>query len=192
MRLGHRSATVCPPAVTMSGTASAFGTTSVNGPGQNTAAAFWAISGHPLASVCAMLSSETCTMSGFVVGRPLTWNICATASGSIASAARPYTVSVGTATSWPLASRSAAAARAAAVAGSGVWTSFGQLILARIGSGGRCTGTGVISLPVADTGNTEHDGIFSRLGNPFFGAFYQDGHTFFTGLTCPRCWNHNG
>ena len=65
-----------------------------------------------------------------------------------------------------------AAARAAAVAGSGVPAPSGQLIVARIGSAGRCTGTGVITLPVADTGNTEHDGIFSRLGNPFFGAFY--------------------
>ena len=67
-----------------------------------------------------------------------------------------------------------------------------QLIVARIGSGGRCTGTGVIRVPVADTGNTEHDGIFSRLGNPLFGAFYQDGHTFLTGLTKPRCWDHHG
>src|SRR3954466_13223513 len=50
-----------------------------------------------------------CTINGWSAGRPLTANTRATAVTSAASAARPYTVSVGSPTRPP--ARSAAAAR---------------------------------------------------------------------------------
>src|ERR1019366_5141974 len=105
---GIRTPTVGNPAVTMSGTADNLGTTSVNGPGQNRSARMRAVSGHDEATRSIISRLLTCTMIGLVPGRPLTSNTRATATASSAFAPKPYTVSVGKATSLPLRSNSAA------------------------------------------------------------------------------------
>ena len=112
MPCGILSAIVSSPAVTSSCTllSGFFATTIVSGPGQKAAArpaeipsnAPWAI---------AMSTLATWAISGLKRGRPFISKIRATANPLVASAASPYTVSVGSATHCPR--RNAATAGAA-------------------------------------------------------------------------------
>ena len=72
----------------------------VNGPGQNRLARIRARSSI-IPSCCAISNPSTWHIRGLNRGRPLTSKIRATAWPSVASAARPYTVSVGIATRPP-------------------------------------------------------------------------------------------
>src|SRR5664280_3416922 len=74
------------------------GTTRVSGPGQNRAASSAAATSSSPATWATCSGPATSTGSGTSSGRPLRANSSATASGWVGSAARPYTVSVGTAT----------------------------------------------------------------------------------------------
>ena len=93
-----RTATVPRPAVTISGTISRFGKTIVNGPGQNWLANS-KINCRSCAGTEAISSSQSrsgkWTIKGSKRGRSFASKIFATAIGLSASAARPYTVSVG-------------------------------------------------------------------------------------------------
>ena len=80
----------------------------VNEPGQK-----WAINCRAAAGIsaayCSTIATEfTWTIKGLSLGRPLAWYTFFTAASFVASAPRPYTVSVGKATSSP--ARSVAAA----------------------------------------------------------------------------------
>jgi len=74
---------------------------SVSGPGQKASASVIAALFTFFAQWCTCDSSGICTINGWFVGRPFAANIFATASLLLASAARPYTVSVGKATHSP-------------------------------------------------------------------------------------------
>ena len=65
-----RRPTVGRPAVTMSGIAGAFGSTSVSGPGQYSRASCSASGGHSVTRVRAISIDATCTIRGLVAGRP--------------------------------------------------------------------------------------------------------------------------
>ena len=110
---GIRTATVSSPAVTMSGTSSDRGTTMVRGPGQNVSIRARALAFNPLVKGYICSVSAICRISGLSAGRPLAANIFATAGPFSPSAPRPYTVSVGKATTSPAAIRPAASAMAA-------------------------------------------------------------------------------
>ena len=109
---GRRTPTVSSPARTSPGTSARAAATIVSAPGQK-ASARSVMRGSERA--CAVKSwersarSAMCTMSGSKVGRPFASKIRATAGASKAFAPRPYTVSVGKATSPP--ARMIAAAR---------------------------------------------------------------------------------
>ena len=107
---GQRSPTLsCPPVAALA-TPGRRGRMSVSGPGQKASTSFCAKPGTSLAK-CAMPSAlATCTIRGWSLGRPLATKICATAASLLASAARPYTVSVGRPSSAPLRTARAAAA----------------------------------------------------------------------------------
>ncbi len=77
---GTRIPTVGPPAVTTSGTCGCFGKTSVSDPGQKRLAKWSAISGQFETRDFAASTSATCTMIGFVAGRPLAAKIVSTAA----------------------------------------------------------------------------------------------------------------
>ena len=109
---GQRSPTLSCPPVAAVATPGRRGRMSVSGPGQKASTSFCAKSGTWLAK-CAMPSAlATCTISGWSLGRPLAAKICATAASLLASAARPYTVSVGRPSRAPLRTARAAAAMA--------------------------------------------------------------------------------
>ena len=112
---GMRSAMVARPPVTRGAMllSARSGRTIVSGPGQNAFANMSAVRFN-VAIRSAMPRSATWTISGLNPGRPFAAKIAATARSSVASAARPYTVSVGTATGSP-ARISVAASRSAAV-----------------------------------------------------------------------------
>ena len=111
-----RTATVPSPAVTTSGTTARRGSTSVSGPGQKRLVSM-ATSARLSAGISASSSSQPgvgrCTISGSKNGRSFASKIFSTASGLSASAASPYTVSVGSATGSPDASTAAARVTAA-------------------------------------------------------------------------------
>ena len=100
---------VSSPAVARSATAQSccLAITSDSAPGQK-AAASWRPRRVSRPSSAAASTSRTCTISGLNCGRRLASKIAATARPLVASAPKPYTVSVGNATSLP--SRSALAA----------------------------------------------------------------------------------
>ena len=86
---GQRTATVGPPAVTLSGIRGPRGTITVTGPGQRQVVICSAIGGQCAASDRAIAVSATWTISGLLAGRPLAAKIRSTASASRASAASP-------------------------------------------------------------------------------------------------------
>ena len=98
---GNRTATVPLPAVTMPGTRAAAGRISVSGPGQNRAARRSKDSGSRAASSSTCRRESTSSRIGFDSGRPFSRKSILTASGWNGSAASPYTVSVGIATTCP-------------------------------------------------------------------------------------------
>src|SRR2546423_5836235 len=106
--------TVAPPAVTIGGILADLASTIVSGPGQKARASFVANSGQEEVHSLAISTLETWTMIGLFAGRPLISKILLTAWASKALAARPYTVSVGRATSSPDFSRETACWTAAA------------------------------------------------------------------------------
>ena len=112
-----RSATVCNPLVTTSGTSSCRGSTSVSGPGQKHSVSR-PTSVASRSGTAAIRSSHSqsgkWTISGSKNGRSLASKILSTASGRVASAARPYTVSVGSATGSPAPRKRTASATAQA------------------------------------------------------------------------------
>ena len=105
---GNRTARVGSPPDTFAATASDRGKMRVSGPGQNASASFSAIGDTRVTRGYNCSRSPICTISGLSCGRPLAAKIAATASAFRASAARPYTVSVGMATGNPCRSNSAA------------------------------------------------------------------------------------
>ena len=96
----------------MSGSSGRRGSTSVSGPGQKRAASAAARGSSATATQSSEAASARCTINGSNAGRSFTSKMRATASGLKASAARPYTVSVGKATSPPRWSTAAASASA--------------------------------------------------------------------------------
>ena len=76
--------------------------TSVKGPGQKAVASFCANGGKSSAQLLTCEISLICTINGLSIGRCLMANICRNAASLPASAAKPYTVSVGIATTSPL------------------------------------------------------------------------------------------
>ena len=98
---GKRTATVSNPALTASGTTLLLLTTSVNGPGQKASISFLALAFKPVVSCSISFLSAMCNISGLSLGRPLAAKILATAVLFRPSAPRPYTVSVGKATTSP-------------------------------------------------------------------------------------------
>ncbi len=105
---GNRIPTVFnPPDVTI-GIESCLGRMIVSGPGQYAFASACAAGGKSAAMSCTVSRCAMCTMSGLSCGRPFASKIRATASGLRASAARPYTVSVGMPTTSPARSSSPA------------------------------------------------------------------------------------
>ena len=110
---GKRIPTVFnPPDVTI-GILSCLGRMMVSGPGQNASASFCASGGNSVAISRTMERSAMCTMSGLSCGRPFASKIRLTACGLSASAARPYTVSVGMPTTSPARSSAPASSIAA-------------------------------------------------------------------------------
>ena len=107
---GTRSATVSCPPVTASEAREERRSTSVSGPGQNAEASRNASGGTWDAQDSMDDACATWTMSGWVDGRPFTAKMRRTASSFSASAASPYTVSVGRPTSPPRRSTATAAA----------------------------------------------------------------------------------
>eukprot|EP00962_Isochrysis_galbana_P052692 scaffold24174_cov127-Isochrysis_galbana.AAC.6 len=109
---GHRTPTAPVPAESRVGKSAAMGATIVSGPGQKSAASARkrsSASGDGIASSgSASTAVATWTMSGSVLGRPFTSKMRPSAVAFRASAPRPYTVSVGKATSSPPTSSSAA------------------------------------------------------------------------------------
>ena len=106
---GRRTPTLSSCAVQSGHTLSPLGSVMVSGPGQNLSASARAQGGSsPEITPGSMLTSQMWAMSGLSWGRPLAANIRAMASGLPASAPRPYTVSVGNATTSPFFMSSAA------------------------------------------------------------------------------------
>ena len=113
----RRPMLACPPAAS-SATPSRRARMSVSGPGQKAAISRCARSGTCRAKCPAASLPATCTMRGWLAGRPLTAKMRRTAPAFSASAARPYTVSVGRPSSSPAATASAACASAPGWVGS--------------------------------------------------------------------------
>ena len=109
---GQRRPTLSCPPVAAVATPLRRGRMRVSGPGQNASTSFCANAGTSLAKWAMPAASATCTISGWSLGRPLAAKICATAASLLASAARPYTVSVGRPSSAPLRRARAAVAMA--------------------------------------------------------------------------------
>lgn len=107
---GHRTPTVSKPAVTSSGTEGCRGTITVKGPGQKRSIRRRATAGTRRATRPTIAASATWTINGLSAGRPFARKIARTARASNAFAPRPYTVSVGNATT-PPAQRISAATR---------------------------------------------------------------------------------
>ena len=84
--------------------------TRVSGPGHSASISARAYDGTPTASASSVVAAETSTGGGMSRPRPLAASRRFTASGENASAPTPYTVSVGSTTSWPRWTASAAAA----------------------------------------------------------------------------------
>ena len=99
-----------PPARTISGTSGAAVCTSVSGPGQKRAARVKAASGTSVHSRAMAAVPGTIRARGFTAGRPFTAYIFSTTAASRPLPHRPYTVSVGTATSSPARRRGTQAA----------------------------------------------------------------------------------
>ena len=114
---GTRRPTLSCPPVTTSAARAVRGRISVSGPGQNASARRCAPAGTARAQCESSAASARCTMTGWSAGRPLAAKIARTAAALPASAPRPYTVSVGKATSCPARSSSAARAMVAGVGG---------------------------------------------------------------------------
>ena len=114
---GTLSAMVSRPAVARSATGqpACLAITRVRAPGQSASANCRPLSVRRPSRATAS-KSGTCTISGLNRGRPLAAKIAATARPLHASAPRPYTVSVGKATSAPSRSAAPAAATASDVA----------------------------------------------------------------------------
>ena len=106
--LGMRIPTVSRPAQHSAATSGPRGMMMVRGPGQKAAISSWARSGTSLTRPGSISGPVTWTIRGLSCGRPLATKIFFTASPLRASAAMPYTVSVGRATNSPLRSSSAA------------------------------------------------------------------------------------
>lgn len=104
-------ATVSRPAEVTEGMQSAFGKIMVNGPGQKCRAKSRADSGISRAALERAWTSWIWTIKGLSCGRPLASKIEVTAWGLVASAANPYTVSVGIATKPPFRRIAAACSR---------------------------------------------------------------------------------
>ncbi|MNP42280.1 hypothetical protein D3C76_1360380 [compost metagenome] len=103
------------PAVTRGETApGAAGSTTVSGPGQNASISRRSVSFTRITRPSSWLMEAICTISGLSDGRPFAANTASTASVFLASAPRPYTVSVGNATVPPEASIFPASCKAAA------------------------------------------------------------------------------
>ena len=100
---GTRTPTVSRPPVTASGTRDDRCRSSVSGPGQHVSASTAAWTGTSATQRGRSSAAPTWTINGWVGGRPLTSKMRATAAGCSASAASPYTVSVGTTASPPAA-----------------------------------------------------------------------------------------
>ena len=98
---GIRTATVSKPPVVSSGTSGCLSKISVIGPGQNVRARVIAFSLICEATRGRLSISAICTISGLSDGLPLAPYIFLEESGFSASPPRPYTVSVGNATSPP-------------------------------------------------------------------------------------------
>lgn len=97
---GMRTPTVSSPAQVTVDTSGPRGMTMVSGPGQNAAASFLARSGtSDTINAAAFPCRRYVTSAGYPCGRPLASKIFLTASPLRASAAMPYTVSAGRATS---------------------------------------------------------------------------------------------
>ena len=103
----RRPMLLCPPAAAAA-TSGRRGKISVKGPGQNCCISACAKAGMSCAKTLACSGAAICTINGWSAGLPLVLKICATACAFCASAARPYTVSVGMATRPPAASAAAA------------------------------------------------------------------------------------
>ena len=98
---GIRIATVPSPALTLAGIRGERGKIMVSGPGQKASASRRAVSGIAVTSGSISSNRAICTINGLSCGRPLASKIRATAASLVASAASPYTVSVGIPTSSP-------------------------------------------------------------------------------------------
>ena len=109
---GQRRPTLSWPPVAAVATPLKRGRMSVSGPGQNASTRAWAKAGTSRAKCVMPDASATCTISGWSLGLPLAAKICATAASLLASAASPYTVSVGRPSNAPPRSARAAAAMA--------------------------------------------------------------------------------
>ena len=99
--LGKRTATVGKPALTASGTISDLLITKVKGPGQKACINALAFSFKPVVKGSTSLTSAMCKIKGLSLGLPLAAKIFATASLFKPLAPKPYTVSVGKATTSP-------------------------------------------------------------------------------------------
>ena len=108
---GTRSAMVASPPLTTLDTWLFAGKIKVRGPGQNAWASLMAVSGKTLAQLGTWFTSLICTISGWSAGRCLVLKILARATSLLASAANPYTVSVGMATNSPCFSLLAASSK---------------------------------------------------------------------------------
>ncbi len=109
---GQRRPTVGWPPAAASAMPGRRGRISVNGPGQKASISRPAKAGTSAAKRATPAWLATWTISGWSAGRPLAAKMPRTAASLPASAARPYTVSVGNPTSSPAASASAARAMA--------------------------------------------------------------------------------
>ncbi len=98
---GQRTATVGNPALIKSEMLFFLGKTTDNGPGQNLSINFWALAGTNSATNSTCSAWDKCTIRGSKKGRFLAAKISAMALGISARAAKPYTVSVGIATTPP-------------------------------------------------------------------------------------------
>ena len=106
---GQRNAAVGSPPVTASGKVpSLTKRIIVNGPGQKCLISFLARSGTSLTYFSIISSSDTVTINGLSLGRPLAAYTLLTAFSLVANAPSPYTVSVGKATNFPFLNRATA------------------------------------------------------------------------------------
>ena len=118
---GKRTPTLSRPAVQTSDILSPLGRIMVSGPGQKASASFCACKGmSPLMTFRISSIQAICTIRGLSWGRPFAAKIFRIASGSQALAPRPYTVSVGKATTSPFLISSAARESVSEVGFSGV------------------------------------------------------------------------